>query len=87
MNGILDLYGLLVENVFGGVALAILGFLVILVIIQAISRMSFQLIMVINLSFLFISAVYYAWWSSAFIVIFVLLYFFSSIIKLWSGGQ
>jgi hypothetical protein len=86
MAGMLDLYGLLVEQTFGGVTIAIIGIAVLFGALMAFTRMSMPLMITITLSYLFISAVYYAWWSSMFVAIFIFVYFFTSVIKFFSGG-
>jgi Mg2+/Co2+ transporter CorB len=87
MIGMLDLYGLLVENVFGGVGIAIVGVAVLLMIIGALSKKSMALMIAEVCSFLAVSALYYSWWSMFLVIIAVLVYFFASLIKFWSGGN
>jgi hypothetical protein len=81
-----DLYGLLVENVFGNLLFTIIALTVILVVIGMMSRMS--LLMIIASTVLFLMVMMIGFFGSLFAVLmftFSAIYFFSSIIP-WIRG-
>jgi len=84
MVAALDLFYLLVENVFGGILLTGLGLVMAIILIAAVSRMSLILtIMLISLFVMTYSMGYIGGLAVMAFGIIAIYYFFSGVVRLW----
>ena len=82
MTAALDLFYLLVENVFGGVLLAGLGLIAMIILIAAVTRMSITLtILLVSLFAMTYSIGYIGGLAAMLFGVIAIYYFFSGLIK------
>lgn len=82
---VFDLYGLFVEQVFGGLLMAIVGIVIIMAIIIMISRTSFATGIALIGFFLFICGLYYSVLTLFILTIGAISYFIFSLVRFAQG--
>ena len=85
MLGAFDLYGLFVEQLFGGLLIACVGLAVIYIIVMALGKLSYSTMISVIILYLIVFGIFSNALTFFIILVAVLFYFVTSLIRFFSG--